>query len=423
MWETDRSDSMNITVTPNQLGVFNVYIRFALATEGFSFASRDPGSGDVQDQQGYHVYTHEVTVESPDPMIASIMPDKGVIDGGLRVTILGENFDVGTEVQFGETVVTDVKFVSDTELLATTPPSGAVGAVDVSVITSSGEVSVPLQGGFTYVPFGDLSGDGSISAYDAVLVLQFVAGIIDSFPANPFTAPPNITPRDYTLSVAEVSAKMTERVSVPVHIADATGLTSGGIRLTYNPNILKAVDVAPTLVLNGAYWKANPSLPGEVRFAFATAEPATEAREGSQALFNVEFEVLPATEGHVSDLTLESVELVGSKQIHRVHGTLTVLPSESLLLQNYPNPFNPETWLPYQLSEGGDVTLTIYNANGVKVRTLPLGFKQPGHYLTRERAAYWNGRNENGEQVASGVYFYSLQAGQFSAMRKMVILK
>jgi len=99
------------------------------------------------------------------------------------------------------------------------------------------------------------------------------------------------------------------------------------------------------------------------------------------------------------------------------------LPSQSKLPVNFPNPFNPETWLPYQLSEANNVTITIYNVNGNKVRTLPLGYKPPGYYLTHNRAAHWNGRNTNGEEAASGVYFYTLQAGEFIATRKMVILK
>ena len=98
-------------------------------------------------------------------------------------------------------------------------------------------------------------------------------------------------------------------------------------------------------------------------------------------------------------------------------------PKQSLLLQNFPNPFNPETWIPYQLETSTDVTLQIYDTSGDVVRTLYLGFKPQGFYMTRTTAAYWDGRNNIGEQVASGVYFYSLQTSDFSATRKMLILK
>ena len=98
-------------------------------------------------------------------------------------------------------------------------------------------------------------------------------------------------------------------------------------------------------------------------------------------------------------------------------------PAETILGQNFPNPFNPETWIPYQLEQSADVTLQIYDTSGGIVRTIDLGFKPQGFYMTRSTAAYWDGRNNMGEQVASGVYFYSLQTPDFSATRKMLILK
>ena len=99
------------------------------------------------------------------------------------------------------------------------------------------------------------------------------------------------------------------------------------------------------------------------------------------------------------------------------------IPAETELLRNYPNPFNPETWIPYHLSEDADVKLTIYNINGEVVRDIEVGHQTAAKYDTRSKAIYWDGRNRFGEQVASGIYFYSLSAGDFSATRKMVILK
>ena len=100
-----------------------------------------------------------------------------------------------------------------------------------------------------------------------------------------------------------------------------------------------------------------------------------------------------------------------------------VHPASTILAQNFPNPFNPETWIPYQLEKSADVVLQIYDTSGGIVRTIDLGFKSQGFYMTRSTAAYWDGRNNLGEQVASGVYFYSLQTADFSATRKMLILK
>ena len=100
-----------------------------------------------------------------------------------------------------------------------------------------------------------------------------------------------------------------------------------------------------------------------------------------------------------------------------------LIPEKTALLPNYPNPFNPETWIPYQLSEPAEVTLTIYAVNGTKVRTLVLGLMPAGIYQSRSRAAYWDSRNNVGESVASGVYFYTLTAGEFTSTRKMLIRK
>ena len=98
-------------------------------------------------------------------------------------------------------------------------------------------------------------------------------------------------------------------------------------------------------------------------------------------------------------------------------------PRETVLLPNYPNPFNPETWIPYQLAAPADVNIAIYAADGKLVRRLDLGHQPVGIYESRSRAAYWDGRNTLGEPVASGVYFYTLTAGDFSATRKMLIRK
>ena len=99
------------------------------------------------------------------------------------------------------------------------------------------------------------------------------------------------------------------------------------------------------------------------------------------------------------------------------------VPKVTAFLPNYPNPFNPETWIPYQLAKPSDVTLTIYNMKGNIVRQLALGHKPAGFYQSRTRAAYWDGRNGLGEKVATGVYFCTFKAGEFTATRKMLILK
>lgn len=98
-------------------------------------------------------------------------------------------------------------------------------------------------------------------------------------------------------------------------------------------------------------------------------------------------------------------------------------PDGSSLEQNYPNPPNPETWIPYKLANDANVEITIYTADGQHVRTLKLGFQPAGSYLTRNKAAYWDGHNDAGERVSSGVYFYHLKGGDYHATRKLIVLK
>ena len=101
----------------------------------------------------------------------------------------------------------------------------------------------------------------------------------------------------------------------------------------------------------------------------------------------------------------------------------SAVPQETRLLPNYPNPFNPETWIPYELADGTDVRILIYDAKGSLIRNLKLGYQPEGYYTDRNRAAYWDGRNALGERVASGIYFYQLQTNKASALRKMLIVK
>jgi len=154
--------------------------------------------------------------------------------------------------------------------------------------------------------------------------------------------------------------------------------------------------------------------------AFANLSRQSVVEIGDQ----LEVTVMDRTGELVSDTLSYTVT---SEAIHQalLPITLTTVgkPSQSRLLPNYPNPFNPETWIPYQLRESAEVVIRIYASTGQLVRTLSLGQQKAGFYLSRQKAAYWDGKNDAGEKVASGIYFYQLNAGDFKAMRRMVIVK
>ena len=153
------------------------------------------------------------------------------------------------------------------------------------------------------------------------------------------------------------------------------------------------------------------------------AAPAARAR--AQDLFSVGEVQQWLTEARLSADTSFTYQrgIAVLEQILAVLMGTEAIPKETVLLSNYPNPFNPETWIPYQLAEPADVTISIYSVDGKLVRTLTLGHQPAGVYQNRSRAAYWDGRNAFGERVASGLYFYTFIAGDFAATRKMLIRK
>lgn len=347
----------------------------------------------------------------------------------LNVTDIGS--DLGEILKIFETAFTVAPAAThDITLTMTAASAGEISGT--LTITSNDpdspttEIAIIGNAKLRTFHFGDVSGDGSISAFDASLILRFVVGIIDRFPVDDMigSSPENAPLRDYEVSIPQISLKAGQRVSVPVYINDVAGLASGGIKIRYDTTVLKAIEVMSP-VSKSYYWKANTGLNGEVRFAFVNANASNKSDGLSKLdeLLLIEFETLPDTEGKTSPLILEHVQLAESLSIKKINGLVTVLPGEFRLHQNYPNPFNPETWLPYQLAKDAVVTINIYNVKGQLIRTLHLGNQKAGTYMTRNKAAHWDGKDAVGEAVSSGIYFYQLQAGEFFATRKMVIMK
>jgi hypothetical protein len=210
-----------------------------------------------------------------------------------------------------------------------------------------------------------------------------------------------------------------ETISVPITVDNIDILSSGDMSISYNSKVLRAIDV---LSSDGLLMANNISQPGLIRISFAVIERLNDGK-----LAEIRFEVLT---DNVSPLTFKMAEFYGtdalplnSKFTNKQFRSWAVAPELSALLQNYPNPFNPETWIPFQLMESGEVSIFIYSVEGKLIRELKLGYKPYGIYASRDRALYWDGKNEAGEFVASGIYFYAIQTGDFKATRKMTISK
>jgi len=164
-----------------------------------------------------------------------------------------------------------------------------------------------------------------------------------------------------------------------------------------------------------------------VKIAFV---PGAEDSETSSDYRFTDEQVQP---GHTYYYYLEDVDVAGERTKSEIiqvevpafstQAELGILPEQNALLGNYPNPSNPGTWIPYDLAEAADVTIRIYDIRGHLIRTLHLGHQPAGSYLSKGKAVYWDGQDDTGERVGSGVYFYRLSAGNFSVVRKMVVLR
>jgi hypothetical protein len=327
--------------------------------------------------------------------------------------------------------------------------------LELQNVTLAGSDAQPipadLQNGAVDVPAGikgDVDGNGTVNSRDAILTLRIAVGLIEPTDdqkwaadvredgeikssdaivilrmAVGLAAPGVDMARDaggqITVTLAEAHGVAGGSITVPVKVDNTYGLSGGDISRSYDPAVLRAVDVSsdPDVLLVSSFGES-----GMVHIAFANSH-----RLSNKTVAKIRFHILA---DDISPLTVRAVELYNSdalplisRGIDREFSSWAIPPEHSKLLQNYPNPLNPETWIPYQLKDAGEVTIRIYNTAGELVREIDLGYKPAGLYVSSDRAARWDGANRFGTLVASGVYFYSIQAGDFIAVRKLIVLK
>ncbi len=389
------------------------------------------------------------------PSVTKLNPTSGLVTGGILITITGDNFQKGATVRVGEKDATNITFVSATELTAIVPP-GKAGEVDVTVINPDGQKST-LSALFTYrLPAPTLTSiapDTDTTAGGAPVKLigvNFQAGASVKFGGNEAI---NVV----VVSATEITAKVPQGKAgvVDVTVTNPDG-QSAVIKFTYKRPQFPAYDVNQDGVVNifdlvlvgGQFGQSGAGLSGDVNsdgivnifdlvlvgghFGETTvaAAPPIRISKGMDVRANMG----APSNGTSLRLRAALTELENLSDTtpmmrfiaHLLRQWLVAngeIPTETQLLPNYPNPFNPETWLPYQLAKAAEVRISIYNIMGERVRQIEVGHQDAGMYLSRTEAAYWDGRNDAGEFVTSGVYFYALQAGTFTATRKMIILK
>ena len=343
-------------------------------------------------------------------------------DGNVDLDVTNITHNLGEDLQVDPIPPYDPPLTvapGETASVALTLTIGVEGAINGTLSIESNDPTSPTEIDILAVAkilLGDLSGDGTVSAYDASLILRFVVGSITEFPIESMMAGAShsMELRDYVMSIPDVAVRQGEKALVPVVVDDARGTQAGGIVVRYDSRILRAVDVMPTQTLSSSYWESSISRPSEIRFAWASVLPI----QTGDRLLVLEFEALPHTAGAVSPLRLDQVALSNSSSVARKHGSITVLPSHFLLSQNCPNPFNAETIIAYDVAKTGAVSLCIYALTGQRVRTLADGEHLAGMY-----SAIWDGVDDTGQAVASGVYLCRMEAGEYGAVRKVLLVR
>jgi hypothetical protein len=267
----------------------------------------------------------------------------------------------------------------------------------------------------------DVDVDAAITALDAALILKLEVGLILSLPA-PAQPAPGYAPDSATLHVAGLGPSVRPGADITVFLdaSDVRDLYAGEFRLEFDPALLEVTGVALDGATQSGAMLSHRAAEGQVAVAFASARGI----ESTDRAVGVTFRATTGTrEPREAAIHLSHLRLNGAIAQTDFSHTVRIEPFVTRLMANYPNPFNPETWIPFELSQDADVTVHIYGLDGGIVRTLDLGHHMQGEYRARESAAYWDGRNQMGERVASGVYVYELLAGDHRAVRRMVIGK
>ena len=320
----------------------------------------------------------------------------------------------------------------------------------------NGETAIGRDGKVKLSRYGDVDGDGQILSWDAHLVLEYCVGLTDlggpdyppntlgaadvtgamgvtaydaswimrkavdpslPFPAEkgwyPWSVPGGkvAVPLERVLALGDLKPLGYGEYLLPIVIDQMAGVFSGQLELEYDPSLWEVVEVEGTELTSG-YTFASRAVGRTVHIAFAGAEP----RDGAGEIFLVR---LRTTGGGNGRFALKGVQLnEGSIAVLLGSGLQTSAPLDFRLLQNYPNPFNSGTTIVYEVPERVHVTIGIYGTSGKMVRKLVDGKVSPGRY-----GVGWDGRDDSGREVASGVYLCRMEAGRFVRVRKMILLK
>lgn len=377
------------------------------------------------------------------PVVKAINPMLGVTVGYTSATITGENFQEGATVSFGGTEAKRVVFVSMTELIAEVPAREA-GDVIIQVTNPDNQFSTQLISFMYILPAPTISSlfpnSDKISGGETIIISgeNFQNGANVSFGQIDGIDVSFVSSREIAVIVPRVEKAGTINITVknPDDQSTSSEFTykEPRKRLIWDIDQNEIVDIFDLVIVASQFGKKGENLTGDVDknyvvdiFDLVQVASNFGAKTGASAA-----PLMRSNRTACLRNALTEMEVWGKTNPNIIFVTKLLkgwmiddgsIPRVTKLLPNYPNPFNPETWIPFQIADASIVKLSIFDVKGHQIRQIEVGYLQAGNYINKSDAIYWDGRNQIGELVPSGVYFYVLQIDNFSAQRKMIVLK
>jgi len=284
---------------------------------------------------------------------------------------------------------------------------------------------------------GDVNLDSTVDLFDLVMVAKHFGETYGTVTA----AAPTVLASQAQAWVSMSAKRSTSRsgglqrqlLDLEVGADVQTSIAGYQLDVTYDPRLLLVVGFENGNLLGEGSFSLDPQMtPGRIGNIGGTQLGASSgSRLGQSSLAKVSFRLKGDINLALASIGVGNLVVADERALpvpFELNPSITVdlssvVAAEFGLGQNYPNPFNPETWIPYQLASSESVLVRIYDASGHLVRQIDVGLRSAGSYTSRSKSVYWDGRNEFGEEVASGVYYYQIQAGEFSSTSKMLLLK
>ena len=293
--------------------------------------------------------------------------------------------------------------------------SGGISSLDAAVVLQH-VVGIDTLGEVLQF-YGDVSQNGELTSLDASYILQYVVGLIDQLPYNP--SEDIATIGDFNMDNIGAIPGMT--IEIPIKVSNDENIHSFQGFLNYNPEAISLDTILPGNYFNSSMLFSNDLILGKVYFGGSGVMPNEGSDQIAIAVFSILENFNQYTRISITDLKLndnDPIAMATDMTIHHILGIDGQVPLTFELHQNYPNPFNPVTTLSYDLPEESFVNIKIYDITGRIVKNIVRENKKAGYHYAR-----WNGNNNLGESVSAGMYIYTIQAGQFYSMKKMILLK